>query len=157
MLNEQLQKEINQEAKAEAKKLTGRVPIFRMGYEAGHYDGAEKYAEKWQEAQQQVEQLTQWKKETKLLLDPILDWGQSNKNVPLGASITEEVLSRAKEHDKLKAKVERYENALKDVQAKAKRGIFPHLPVETMGSQMCIEINQYVTDLLTPKTGSDDR
>lgn len=55
MLNEQLQTELDQEAKAEAKKLTGRVPIFRMGYEAGHYDGAEKYAEKWQQAQQLVE------------------------------------------------------------------------------------------------------
>lgn len=49
MLNEQLQKELDQEAKAAAKKMTGRVPIFRMGYEAGHYDGADKYASKWQE------------------------------------------------------------------------------------------------------------
>lgn len=52
--------------------------------------------------------------------------------------------------------VERYEKALKEIQAKAQRGIFPHLPVEIMGAQMCIEIDQYVTDLLTPKTGSDD-
>lgn len=49
MLDEQLQNELDQEAKAQAKKLTGRVQIFRMGYEAGHYDGAEKYASKWQE------------------------------------------------------------------------------------------------------------
>lgn len=54
-------------------------------------------------------------------------------------------------------RAERYEKALKEVQAKAKRGIFPHLPVEVMGAQMCIEIDQYVTDLLTPKTGSDER
>lgn len=46
----ELQKLIEQEAEAEAKKLTGRVPIFRIGYEEGHYDGAEIYAEKWQEA-----------------------------------------------------------------------------------------------------------
>lgn len=59
MLNEQLQTELDQEAKAEAKKLTGRVPIFRMGYEAGHYDGAEKYAEKWQEAQQLIDETTE--------------------------------------------------------------------------------------------------
>lgn len=55
MLNEQLQSELDQEAKAEAKKLTGRVPVFRMGYEAGHYDAAEKYALKWQEAEQRAE------------------------------------------------------------------------------------------------------
>jgi hypothetical protein len=44
------------------------------------------------------------------------------------------------------------ETALREIQAKAKRGIFPHLPVETMGAQMCIEIDGYITDLFTPKT-----
>lgn len=105
MLNEQLQSELDQEAKAEAKKLTGRVPVFRMGYEAGHYDAAEKYALKWQEAEQQAE---------------------------------------------------RYEKALKDIWTKAKRGIFPHLPVETMGAQVCIEIDQYIAELLTPKQTPDE-
>lgn len=38
--------------------------------------------------------------------------------------------------------------ALKEVQAKAKRGIFPHLPVETMGAQMCIEIDNYINEKL---------
>lgn len=66
MLNEQLQTELDQEAKAEAKKLTGRVPIFRMGYEAGHYDGAGKYAEKWQEAEQRAER---YEKALKLIRD----------------------------------------------------------------------------------------
>lgn len=50
----------------------------------------------------------------------------------------------------------RYEKALKEIQAKVNKGIFPHLPVETMGAQMCIEIDQYITDLLTPKQGTDD-
>lgn len=48
MLKGQLQKDIDLEAKAEAKKLTARVPIFRHGYEAGWYDAGEKYAALWQ-------------------------------------------------------------------------------------------------------------
>lgn len=105
MLTEQLQKQLDAEAKGEAKKLTGRVPIFRMGYESGYFDGAETYALKWQAAEQRAE---------------------------------------------------RYEKALKEIRAKAKRGIFPHLPVETMGAQMCIEIDQHITDLLTPKQTTND-
>lgn len=49
MLNEQLQKQIEQEAKDEAKKLTCRVPMFKLGYEGGYGDAGEKYAVKWQE------------------------------------------------------------------------------------------------------------
>jgi hypothetical protein len=44
MLSKKLQDQIEQEAKAEAKKLTARVPIFRFGYEAGWNDAGEKYA-----------------------------------------------------------------------------------------------------------------
>lgn len=53
-------------------------------------------------------------------------------------------------------KADRYEKALKEIQAKAKNGIFPHLPVETMGAQMCIEIDRYITDLFTPKQPTDE-
>lgn len=52
MLNEQFKTKIEQEAKAEAKKLTARVPIYRQGYAEGYFDGAEKYAELWQQAEQ---------------------------------------------------------------------------------------------------------
>lgn len=45
----ELQKQIDQEAKAEAKKLTCRVPMFKFGYEGGYGDAGEKYAIKWQE------------------------------------------------------------------------------------------------------------
>lgn len=55
MLKEQLIKDIDIEAKAEAKKLTARVPTFRYGYEAGWYDAGEKYAEKWQAAEVRAE------------------------------------------------------------------------------------------------------
>lgn len=54
MLKEQLQKDIDFEAKAEAKKMTARVPIFRAGYESGWYDAGEKYAEKWQAAEEKA-------------------------------------------------------------------------------------------------------
>lgn len=55
MLNKQLSDQIEQEAKTEAMKLTGRVPIFRYGYEDGWYDAGEKYAEKWQSAEARAE------------------------------------------------------------------------------------------------------
>jgi len=54
MLKEQLQKDIDLEAKAEAKKLTARVPIFRHGYEAGWYDAGDKYATLWQAAEEKA-------------------------------------------------------------------------------------------------------
>lgn len=54
------------------------------------------------------------------------------------------------------ARAARYEKALREIQAKAKRGIFPHLPVETMGAQMCIEIDGYITELFTHKTSTGD-
>jgi len=54
-LSEEIKQQIDSEAKAEAKKLTARVPIFRFGYEAGWYDAGEKYAEKWQAAEQRAE------------------------------------------------------------------------------------------------------
>jgi hypothetical protein len=53
-------------------------------------------------------------------------------------------------------RAERYEKALKLVQQMAKNGIFPHLPVETMGAQMCIEIDRHITDFLTPKSSTDE-
>lgn len=54
MLKEQLLKDIDLEAKAEAKKMTARVPIFRHGYEAGWYDAGDKYAELWQAAEERA-------------------------------------------------------------------------------------------------------
>lgn len=54
MLNEQLLKDIDLEAKAEAKKMTARVPAFRIGYESGWYDSGEKYAALWQAAEEKA-------------------------------------------------------------------------------------------------------
>ncbi len=62
------------------------------------------------------------------------------------------VKSRGEIITQLNNRLTNLEAALREVQSKAKRGIFPHLPVETMGAQMCIEIDAYVTDLLTDKT-----
>lgn len=53
-------------------------------------------------------------------------------------------------------RAERYEKALFEIQFKATSAIFPHLPVETLGAQMCIEIEKVATEALTSKTGSDE-
>lgn len=143
MLNKQLQEQIELEAKADAKKLTGRVPIFRMGYESGYYDGAEKYAELWQAAEQ-------WKREAKLLLDPLLEWGQAQKDIPLGISITSEILRRAKLWQAAEAKAARYEKALKEIINQA--NFSPGNSWQDIAFQMkCV-----ATDALTPKTSTDD-
>lgn len=55
MLNEQLQKEMEQEAKAEVAKITDRIPAYKFGYEDGYYDAGQKYAAKWQEAQRRAD------------------------------------------------------------------------------------------------------
>lgn len=49
--SEELQKQIEQEAKDEAYKLTCREPMFKIGYEAGYSDAGEKYADKAQAAE----------------------------------------------------------------------------------------------------------
>lgn len=57
MLNEQLQKEINQEAKAGQHTHPGTDygHGFNKGYDSGYKFAGEKYAEKWQQAQQLAE------------------------------------------------------------------------------------------------------
>lgn len=115
MISEQLQNELDQEAKAESKKLTGRVPIFRMGYEAGHYDGAERYAEKWQQAEQKIKELRKWQEEAGSLLDPLLEWGQAQKDIPLGCSITVEILRRAKLYTEAEQRAERLINEIENI------------------------------------------
>lgn len=54
------------------------------------------------------------------------------------------------------AKAKRYQDALFEIQFKATSAIFPHLPVETLGAQMCIEIEKIATRALTPKQTTDD-
>jgi hypothetical protein len=55
----------------------------------------------------------------------------------------------------LQAKCDRYEALLRGVHKKAKEGIFPHLPVETMGAQKCIEIDKVLTEALSAGEGDE--
>lgn len=71
--------------------------------------------DKLKQAEQEIKQLTQWKKEATLLLDPLLEWGQSQKDIPLGRSITHEVLRRAKLYTEAEQRADRYEKALKEI------------------------------------------
>lgn len=99
-----------------------------------------KYAEKLQEAQQRAERYEK-------RLDPIIEWGQI-QGFPAGTEITSEVLRRAKEHDELKAKVERYEKALKQIEQMSDPGDY--------WKAIC-DIKAIASNALTPKTGSDER
>jgi hypothetical protein len=49
----------------------------------------------------------------------------------------------------LQAKCDRYESLLRTVHQMAKAGIFPDLPVETMGAQKCVEIDQAINEALS--------
>lgn len=54
-------------------------------------------------------------------------------------------------------RAERHEKALRDIKGKAMDGIFPSIPIENMGAQMCIEIEKIATEALTPKQTTDDK
>lgn len=156
-LTPELKKQISQEAQSSAANFhyyPGSEVYEDM--ESAYETGATKYALKWQEAEQKIKELTQWKKEASWLLDPLLEWGQGRKDIPLGNDITKEILRRAKLFTEGEQKAERYEKALFEIQFKATSAIFPHLPVETVGAQMCIEIEQLATRALTPKQTTDD-
>jgi len=51
--------------------------------------------------------------------------------------------------DELQAKFDRYQSLLQVVHQKAKEGIFPHLPVETMGAQKCVEIDAVLNEAIS--------
>jgi hypothetical protein len=56
----------------------------------------------------------------------------------------------------LQAKCNRYESLLQTVHQKAKEGIFPHLPVETMGAQKCIEIDAMLNEAISAGEGEKE-
>lgn len=56
------------------------------------------HALKLQQAEENIKQLEQWKKEATMLLDPLLDWGHAQKDIPLGNDVTVEVLRKAKRY-----------------------------------------------------------
>lgn len=157
-LTPELQKQIEQEAidATKDRKDTDFDIGWNQGYEKGYEAAGEKYALKWQEAEQKIKELTQWKKEASWLLDPLLEWGQGRKDIPLGNDITKEILRRAKLFTEAEQKAELYEKTLFEIQFKATSAIFPHLAVETVGAQMCIEIEKLATRALTPKQTTDD-
>lgn len=58
--------------------------------------------------------LHRWKEEAKLVLNPILDYGQSHPDIKLGTSINTFVIERCKEYDKLKERGKEYTHKLQD-------------------------------------------
>lgn len=64
-------------------------------------------------------------------------------------TVNETLISQSLQHQQLKERAQRLADALKEVQTMAKQGIFPHLPIETKGAQMCIEIDKYVAERLS--------
>lgn len=53
-----------------------------------------------------------------------------------------------KRFETLQAENSKMRKALQETQALARRGIFPGMPVEVLGAQMCIDINKLVTETL---------
>lgn len=69
----------------------------------------EECASKLHLLQQEVEHLQRWKEEAKLLLNPIFEYAEKHPDMKIGGSMTEFVLNRCKEYDKLKKDIEGYE------------------------------------------------
>lgn len=141
-------------SQADADNLVKPQPAMQINAVRRQFyiKGATPYAEKWQEAEQKNKQLTQWKREATALLDPLLEWGQSQKDMPLGCSITEELLRRAKDYTGLKERAERYEKALKDIRrwelATGKKVRVTYLDILK-------DIMRVVNNALTPKTSTE--
>lgn len=142
-LTPELQKQIIKEANSSAANFhyyPGSEQFEDMG--SAYETGAFKYAEKWQEAEQKIKELTQWKKEATLLLGPLLEWEQAQKDIPLGYSITRELLRRAKLCTEAEQRAERYEKALREI----KKGL------NWIENSRELDI---IHEALTPKTTTD--
>jgi hypothetical protein len=72
------------------------------------------------------------------------------------AELEQRFLKYCYENAALQAKCERYESLLQAVLQKAKEGIFPHLPVETMGAQKCIEIDAMLNEAISAGEGEKE-
>lgn len=141
-LSKEIREQIEREALAGQKERanTDYAKGFNLGYETGYEAAGEKYAALWQAAEQ-------WKKEAKLLLDPLLEWGQAQKDIPLGSSITSEILRRAKLYTAAEAKIERYEKALKLIEQMSDPGDY---------YKAICDMKSIATEALSPKTSSDE-
>lgn len=116
------------------------IPEFIAGFRDGFKTGAQEYAIKWQTTEQ-------WKKEANLLLDPLLEWGHAQKDIPLGSSITSEILRRAKLYTAAEAKADRYEKALRLIEQMSDPGDY---------YKAICEMKAIATEALKPKTDNDE-
>jgi hypothetical protein len=105
MDNTQLPAEVEAEIEAYADDITKPLKMdndYQVGYnngmEAGAISAGTHFAEKLHQANQEIAELKQWKSEAAILLNPILEYGQSKEaGVPLGESITSVLLERCKQ------------------------------------------------------------
>jgi hypothetical protein len=66
------------------------------------------YASKLAQVEQENKELKQWKKEAQLLLNPILEYGQSKEaGIQLGKSITKTVLEQCKQFEQARTLLEK--------------------------------------------------
>lgn len=96
------------EAKAysqEIDKLIGHEKHRRIKTAAyyGYLEAAKKYNADPQAAEERIKELEQWQREALLVMNHILDYGQSHPDIKLGQSITSFVIERCKQYDELKA------------------------------------------------------
>jgi hypothetical protein len=132
----QLPDEVVEEIKAKAR---AQYPLVMShthtdGPRSGFIRGATEYATKLHQEQQAHE-------ETR----------QSFKR-----QLNERLHQAEQENAALQAKCERYEQLLQAVHKKAKEGIVPHLPVETIGAQKCIEIDTMLNEALSAGEGEKE-
>lgn len=98
--NTPLPAEVQAEIQAQAEAYTREKEAeYSARSVAAHSAGA---TAMYHQSQQRIQELEQWQTEANLVLNPILDWGQSkDAGIKLGQSITIEVLRRAKEYHDL--------------------------------------------------------
>ncbi len=87
-------------------------------YVDGYIDGATEWAiwkVKHDELRKETDDLNRWKREACMVIDPIIEYGQGHKDAKLGRSITEFVIERCKDYDRIKDKADKMEAALQNI------------------------------------------
>lgn len=109
-----LPKEIEQRIDQEAQHLTRKFKDntdhhagYKQGVQDGYGQGATKYATQLHALQQENADLKRRLSECEALLFPLLEYGQSKEaGFPLGSSVTEGILARAKDYERLRKALE---------------------------------------------------
>lgn len=105
------------------------------------------------EPEERIQRLEQWKNEASLLLDPLFNWGHAQKDIPLGSSVTTEILRRAKKFTEAEEMMERMNMLL--IRCKDKIAILQDIAKSGQGNHVRTEIKEAINEYNNYKQTKD--